>query len=605
MEDWKAWFAVGVVAAVFVLLATTSAGAHLLILGGVTVLLVAGVLAPADALSGFSNEGMITVAALFVVVAGLRQTGVLASVVQRMLGRPRSPAGAQARLMFPVAFASAFLNNTPIVAMLMPVVVDWARSIRVAASRLLIPLSFATVLGGLCTTIGTSTNLIVCGLLTDTVARNRAADGTLRVPGLETLSLFDIAPVGLPLAVAGLAYLLLVGRRLLPENGAAEQASTDPREYTLEMVVAAGGPLVGRSIQEGNLRHLPGVFLVEIYRGGHVMPAVRPDEILQAGDQLIFAGLVDAVVDLQRIPGLASATQHVFKLDIDGPRVERVFAEAVVSPACPVVGKTVRDAHFRTRYNAVVLAVSRNGERIRKRIGDIVLQPGDSLLMETTPSFVEQQRNARDFYLVTRLEGAAPPTQERAPVALAIVVGMVVLAGFGVLSMLQAALLAGALMLLTRCCSEETAMRDIDWPLLLAIAGAFGLGKALEVTGAASGMAHALVGWAGQNPRAALAVVYGVTMVLTELVTNNAAAVIMFPIALAAAAGVHASPMPFVLAVMMAASNGYASPLGYQTHLMVYGAGHYKFVDFLRIGLPLDALLWLVSVFVIPLAFPF
>lgn len=601
MEDWKAWFAVGVVAAVFVLLATTSTAAHLLILGGVTVLLVAGVLSPAEALSGFSNEGMITVAALFVVVAGLRQTGVLASVVQRMLGRPKSPAGAQARLMFPVAFASAFLNNTPIVAMLMPVVVDWARSIRVAASRLLIPLSFATVLGGLCTTIGTSTNLIVCGLLTDAVASNKAAEGS----GLRELSLFEIAPVGLPLALAGLAYLMLFGRRLLPENGAAEQASTDPREYTLEMVVAAGGPLVGRSIQEGNLRHLPGVFLVEIYRGGHVMPAVHPDEILQAGDQLIFAGMVDAIVDLQRIPGLASATQHVFKLDIDGPRVERVFAEAVVSPACPVVGKTVRDAHFRTRYNAVVLAVSRNGERIRKRIGDIVLQPGDSLLMETTPSFVEQQRNARDFYLVTRLEGAAPPTQERAPVAMAILVGMVALAGFGVLPMLQASLLAGVLMLVTRCCSDETAMREMDWPLLMAIAGSFALGKALEVTGAAAGMANGLVGWAGQNPRAALAIVYGVTVVMTELVTNNAAAVIMFPISMAAAASVDSSPMPFVIAVMMAASNGYASPLGYQTHLMVYGAGHYKFVDFLRIGLPLDVLLWLVAVFVIPLAFPF
>jgi len=585
----EAWTAVAVTVGVFVLLAATRVAPYLILMGGVAVLLVLGVLSPEQALSGFANPGMITVATLFVVVAGLRQTGVLSRLGQSLLGRPAGLTGAMARLSLPVLGASAFLNNTPVVAMLMPVVVEWARAIRISQTKLLIPLSYAAILGGLCSLLGTSTNLVVNGLLIQT--------------GRPGLNLFDITWVGLPAAVAGLAFLLGVGRYLLPSREGPDMAHVDPREYTVEMVVTGRGALVGKTIQEAGMRRLMGVFLAEIDRQGHVIPAVRPDQVLQAGDQLIFVGRVDAIADLQKIAGLAPATRQVFKLD--SPRAERVFAEAVVSGTSPLLGTTIRDGRFRTRYNAVVLAVSRNGERIQARIGDIVLQPGDGLLLETTPSFVEQQRYASDFYLVSVLEGDGPPTGERTWVALAILVGMVALAASGLSSVLVAALLAAGLMLLTRCCSEEAARRSLDLPLLITIAAALGLGQALLHTGAAVALAQGLLQFAGDHPWLALAIVYGMTTILSEFVTNNAAAVIVFPIAISVAEQLQVNIMPFVIVTMIAASASFATPLGYQTNLMVYGAGGYRFHDFLRIGLPMSALIWTVSVLITPLMWPF
>ncbi|MCA9770916.1 MAG: SLC13 family permease, partial [Myxococcales bacterium] len=482
-----------------------------------------------------------------------------------------------------------FLNNTPVVAMLMPVVVDWAKALRISPSKLLIPLSYAAILGGLCSLIGTSTNLVVNGLLIKA--------------GHEGMGMFDITRVGLPAAVVGLAFMILAGPRLLPDRADVRGAVEDPREYTLEMLVTERGPLVGKTVSQAGLRHLPGVYLMEIQRGDHLIPAVGPEELLQADDQLVFVGAVNAVVELQKIPGLAPATRQIFKLD--APRAERVFAEAVVARNCPVVGQTIRDGRFRTRYNAVVLAVARGGERIEGRIGDIVLEPGDALLLETTPEFVEQQRLTRDFYLVSRFEGDGPPTHERAGIAIAILAGMVGSVTFGLLDMLPAAFIAAGLMLATRCCSEETARRSIDAPLLIAIAASLGLGQALETTGAAKTLADLLLHLGGANPWVALAVIYFATVALSELVTNNAAAVLVFPIAMSTAARLGVDPLPFVMALMIAASAAFATPLGYQTHLMVYGAGGYRFTDFLRIGVPMDLVVGAVAVTVTPLLWPF
>jgi len=369
------------------------------------------------------------------------------------------------------------------------------------------------------------------------------------------------------------------------------------------MNVAPSGPLVGRSIEAAGLRRLPGLFLMEIHRRGHIVPAVSPAEELEAEDQLIFVGLIASIVDLQRIPGLRPATNQVFKLD--SHRAERCFAEAVVSRTCPLVGKTIREGRFRNRYNAVVVAVSRNGERVRGRIGDIVLRAGDALLLEALPSFVEQQRNSRDFYLVSRLDSEGPPTSAQAPTSLLILGTMVLLATTGWLSMLQAAFVAAAAMLLTRCCSEETARRSIDWPLLLAIGASFGLGRALEGTGAAEVIAHGVLAEARGNPWIALILIYGTTTLLSEFVTNNAAAIIVFPIAMSTAAQLNVNHMPFVIAVMIAASASFATPLGYQTNLMVYGPGGYRLPDFLKMGVPMSLLMWTVTCALTPLVWPF
>jgi di/tricarboxylate transporter len=587
MSSVDGWLSVGVVGAVFAVLATTRIAPYMALIGGLAVLLVAGVLDSHQALAGFANEGMMTVGLLFVVAAGVRETGALSSVVHAVLGRPTSVRAAQARLAAPVSVVSAFLNNTPVVAMMMPVVRDWARRIGVPASKLLIPLSYASILGGMCTLVGTSTFLVVNGLLLDAGA-----------PGL---GMFEISVIGVPCAVAGLVYLYIAGDALLPDREEASAALDDPREYTVELVVGAKGPVAGKTVEEAGLRNLPGAFLAEIHRGDHVIPAVGPEMKLSAGDQLVFVGLVDTVVELQQRPGLEPATHQVFKLD--APRAERWFIEAVVSHRCPIVGNTIRDGAFRTRYNAVVIAVARGGERVKKKIGDIVLQSGDVLLLEAPPQFVEHNRNSNDFYLVSRATEAQPPRHERASIAGAIVAAMVAVVVIGWLSMFEAALCAAAAMLLTRCCNEEAARRSVDWQVLLAIAGAFGLGRALLVSGAAESIAGGLVDVAGDSDRLALAGVCVATVVLAELVTHNAAAVIMFPIAVSTATGLGVDPLPFVIALMIAAASACATPLGYQTNLMVYGAGGYRMTDFLRIGLPLDLLILAINVTLTPMLF--
>jgi len=588
---WDAWTTFGVVLLVLGLLAFTPAAPDLIFIGAVTLLITFGVLTPEQAVSGLSNEGVITVGVLYIVAAGLRETGVMAAMAQRLLGTPKSILNAQLRMMAPVMGMSALVNNTPIVAMWLPVLDEWAKKHRISPSKLMLPLSYAAILGGVCTLIGTSTNIVVNGLLKS------------HAPLDPPLHLFDLVPVGVPCALIGLGYVLLCGRWLLPDRRAAVREFDDPKEYTVEMLVESGSALVGKTIEQAGLRQLRAMYLMEIDRDGDVIPAVSPTERLQANDRLVFVGIVESVVELQKIRGLKPATDQVFKLD--SPRARRTLIEAVVSNTCPLVGKTVRDGRFRTIYNAAIIAVSRNGERIHKKIGDIVLQPGDTLLMEAHPSFVDQQRNSRDFYLVGRIEGYTAPRHERALVAGLIFAGMVLAAGMGWLTMLHAAMLAAGFMIICRCCPSAVARASVDWQVLLAIAASFAIGKAMETTGIANAFARTMLEVAGDNPWLALAGVYLLTNVCTELMTNNAAAVLMFPIGLATAATLNVSYMPFAMAIMFAASLGFSTPLGYQTHLMVYGPGGYRFTDFLRMGIPLNLLMGAIAVTLIPFFWPF
>jgi len=351
------------------------------------------------------------------------------------------------------------------------------------------------------------------------------------------------------------------------------------------------------------LRQLPSMYLAEIDREGLILPAVSPQERLRGDDRLVFVGIVESIVDLQKIRGLKPATDQVFKLD--APRSKRCLIEAVVSNSCPVVGQTIRDGRFRSRYNAVVIAVARAGERINKKIGDIVLRAGDTLLVEAHPSFADVQHNSKDFFLVSQVENSNPPLHEKAVVALVILFGMVIAASFMWLSMLQAGMLAAGLMIMTRCCTSNQARRSVDWQVLIAIAASFGIGRALESTGVASACAKGMIGLAGGDPWLTLAVVYFATLLLTELVTNNAAAVLVFPIVMAAVQALGVNPMPFIIVVMVAASCGFATPMGYQTHMMVWGPGGYRFADFLRVGIPLDILVGVVCVTLAPFIWPF
>jgi di/tricarboxylate transporter len=333
-----------------------------------------------------------------------------------------------------------------------------------------------------------------------------------------------------------------------------------------------------------------------------LLTAVTPQEVLREGDQLIFVGMVSSIVDLNQIRGLKAATDQVFKLD--SPREDRCLVEVVVSNTCPLVGITIREGHFRSRYGAVVLAVGRNGVRLPGKIGDIRLQPGDTLLLETDPTFLEERRASRDFYLVSGVPNSDPLRHDKAPFALGILIVMVALATFGWMDMLNAAILAAVLMVLTGCCSFQQGFRSIDWSVLV-VAAALGIGKALESSGAAGAMASGVLGIAGDDPWVALALVYGITTILTEVITNNAAAAVIFPIAFSLSQNLGVSFIPFVVAIMIGASASFSTPIGYQTNLMVYGPGGYRFSDFLRIGIPFNLLFWVMTVIITPRVYPF
>jgi di/tricarboxylate transporter len=536
-----------------------------------------------------SNEGMITVAALFVVAAAVERTGALASLVDRALGRPTSLAAAQVRTMVVPGVLSAFVNNTPVVALMVPAIRDWAKKNRLSISKLLMPMNDAVVLGGLCTLIGTSTNVVVSGL----VAAKRG----------HPLGMFDITWLGVPLFVCGLVYLVTASRFLLKDRRPAMSTSDDPRQYTLEMVVEPGSPLAGRTIEAAGLRHLHGLFLMEIDRRGHVIAAVAPSERLEEGDRLVFVGVLDSVVELQKIRGLRPATEQVFKLD--DPRSERVLVEAVVSASCPLVGRTIREGQFRSTYGAVVIAVARDGELVNMKIGDIQLQAGDTLLVEAGPAFLDRQRSNRHFYLVSEVHGSTPPRHDKAWIACTVLAAMVLAAALELVPMVAAALVAAGAVVAMRCISSAEARRSIEWESLLLIAASFGLARAMEKTGLAEAVAHSTIAAAGDHPHVVLAALYIVTMLFTELMSNNAAAVLTFPIAWQTAADLGVNPMPFIMAVTVAASCGFATPMGYQTNLMIYGPGGYKFSDYMRFGGPLNLLVMAITIALAPLIWPF
>jgi len=597
-----ALLSVGTVLLLFVAMAAEWAATDIVLLAGLSVLILAGVLTPEEAFAGFANEAMLAVAALFVVAAGMRETGALTGIGQRILGRSGSPRRAIGRMALWVTTASAFLNNTPLVAMMMPIVSEWCRAHRISPSRLLIPLSYLTVLGGTCTLIGTSTNLVVNGLMAQ--AHEGAAGA--QVESLRPFGIFEISVLGIPLALAGAAYLIFIGYRLLPDRlDPLQSHGESAREYLVDLRVEGECRLIGQTVEDAGLRHLPGLFLTEITRGDEVRTPVEPDEVLHADDVLTFSGVVSGIVDLERIPGLVPAAGSGYEALAERRRGRRL-CEAVLSPSSPLAGRTIRDADFRALYNAAVVAVHRGGARLRGRIGDIVLRAGDTLLLQTGPHFARAHRNDADFILVSGIEDSRPLREDRARIAFALLGLLLLLLITGVVPVVTAALLVAVMMVVTRCLSASTARESLDLQTLVTIGSAFGLGKAMEKTGAAAaigGWLAASTGWLG--PLVALAAFYLLTMLLTELISNNAAAVLMFPFAISMAEAIGVSPRPFAVAVMFAASLAFATPVGYQTNLMIYAPGGYRFTDFTRVGLPLNIILWILAVLFIPRIWPF
>ena len=566
--------------------------ADMVFAGAIVLLSLCGVITAQEAFGGFVSGSLLMVAALFLVTAGLKETGIVDMIGARVLGPARTELGGLIMLSLFCVGTSAFLNNTPIVAMLIPVVMSWCRRQHVAPSKLLIPLSFMTILGGCCSRIGTSTNLVV--------------DGQMTKYGMAEMGFFEIAWAGIPCAFIGLIYMLTIGRRLLPERKELlEQLGDSRREYLVEMLVTPACRLIGQSIEAAGLRRLPGLFLIEIDRRGSIIAPVSPDTVLEANDRLVFTGVVETIVDLKKIPGLEPATESTDKSAQEQRR--RRLCEVVVSRSSPLVGQTVREAQFRSHYNAAIVAIHRNGARLTTKIGDVKLESGDTLLMQTGPNFVQAHRNNADFYLVSDVEGSQPMSHERWAVALLIFAVLLAVMSFGSGEMaMLGAFIAGGMMIVTRCMSASDGRQAIDWQVLIAIGASFGLGAALEKSGAATYLSTMLVALTEPyGPYATLAAIYFVTMVLNELITNNGAAVLAFPFCVKAAALSNCDARPFVMAVALAASLAFASPVGYQTHMMVFGPGGYRFNDFVKVGVPLNLLLWVTCVILIPMIWPF
>lgn len=585
--SWHAGLAIAVVLATLTSLVFTRLATHLVMLTAMTVLVLFGVIDASSALAGFANPGLITVAAMFVIAAGVHASGGIDLLVNHVLGRPRSVAAAILRIGVPVSLLSGFLNNTPVVATMIPALKRWAGQIKQPVSKLYIPLSYAAIMGGTLTMIGTSTNLVVNGQYQ-------------QVTGGPGFGLFDITLVGIPVLIAGMLLMWWKFPKWLPQND-IEHVFANKREFTLEVSVSANGPLVGKSIKAAGLRALERVFLVEIGRGSNIISAVSPNMELRGGDRLVFAGETDAVSDLLHINGLEpSVTDATPIIDRNDP--DRRLVEVVVSQHCSAVGEAIRDAKFRERYGAVVLAVARNGQRVQGNLSNIILTAGDTLLLEARSAFVSRQRYNRDFLLVNDLEDE-PPRYGRAYLAWTILLAVVLTAATGMLSMFEAGLAGAIAMVMTGCCSVSQAEKSLDLPVLLTIAASFALGEALKQTGVAEALAQLLVGWGRGEPWLLLVLTYLMVVLLTEVITNNAAALLALPIVLHTTKLLEVASEPYVIAIMIAASASFITPLGYQTNLMVYGPGGYRFADFIKVGLPMSLLVGSVAVVTIGLLY--
>lgn len=618
--SWEGWVTLGVIASVFVVLVRNWAPADAVMLSGAIVLGLAGVLDSTQVFAGLVNPGVLAIGALFVVAAAMRETGVIDSLGARLLGSARTERSALIRMALSVVPLSAFLNNTPVVAMLVPMFGNWSRKHQVAPSKLLMPLSYLAILGGTCTLIGTSTTIVLDGLIRQerqpyvealAAAPDAAPDVDLATAqymadALRPIGMFEVTALGVPFVLIGVLYLLTAGRKLLPDRrDLLDQRGEGSRAYTIDMRLEPGCRLVGERVDRAGLRHLPGLFLVEIVRGHTSIAPVRPDETLQAEDILTFTGVLSTIVDLERIPGLVPVADEGYEAKAARAR-GKGLCEAVISDRSPVIGKTVRDAEFRALYNAAIIAVHRGGQRIVGRVGDIELRAGDTLLLQADPHFTRAHRQNRDFFLVSGVEEARAVRNDKAAVAVGLMVVLVALMTFGnrlfgIDVALAAALVAG-LMVATQCISPATAREALDLRTLMTIGAAIALGEALKVTGVAT---YLVSHWSFSSPWLMLAAIYISTSILTECVTTKGAAVIMFQIALATADTLEVSPRPFAIAVLFAAAASFVTPLGYQTNLMVYGPGGYRFTDYLKVGLPLNLLLTSLAILLIPWIWPF
>lgn len=574
----------------------------LVLFSALIILMIFGSVNAKEVLAGFSNKGMITVGILFVVSEGIKQSGALNRLAITFLPKRRGNIRLLFfRLMFPISFMSAFLNNTPIVIIFAPIVKKWAEDLNLSSQKFLIPLSYATILGGVCTLIGTSTNLVVHGLMLDN--------------GMTGFSMFELGMVGVPLAFAGYLYMSYIGVHLLPGNkNFIRRPLSDQKDYYYELIVPEGSPLVGQILKNGRSKDLKGFDIIQIERDNVKLEGKTVGLTIEANDNLLVAGKssgLEIIKDLKsvRIKGL-----ELLKGQINTSELKQY--EAVLAPRFPGIGKTIIEFNFFDHYQAIIVAVHRNGERITSNLRSLRLREGDNLVLLTTDRFIKNWGDSKIFYLTTYIRDHQENTA-KSKKWLALTILALMIAGATATDYLpkfehvQADMfffsaVAAMLMIWLKIVPHQKYTKAISWDILITIACSFGISKAMQNSGLADGIALTAINFAKNwGPVGVLACIFLITTIFTELITNNAAAAISFPIAMAAANQMGIDPKPFFVAICIAASASFATPIGYQTNLIVQGIGNYKFVDYVKVGLPLNILMFIISIILIPLFWSF
>jgi di/tricarboxylate transporter len=552
---------------------------------GLVFLMVTGVLSPNQAFSGFANPAVFTVGALFIVAAGIQRTRALGFLDKMVFNDAFSARKVLVRMMASTAGMSSFLNNTPIVAMLIPQVQQWSERTGIPASKLLIPLSYAAIVGGIVTLIGTSTNIIVSGMLEQR--------------GIEPLALFELSWIGLPAAFILVVWFATIGYRMLPARKSVAETdgnTSNGSGYQMDLKVNSDSELIGKTVEEAGLRGLQNTFLIHVHRQGRIVGPIGPHFILDGGDLLTFIGDVKAIDELSVQKSLVRGAPV-----LDASQPDLPLFEAVVAPTSMLVGKTLKEIEFRERFHAVVIGIQRQSDEIRGAIGNLPIQAGDLLLIESKEGFDERANNDKDnFYLVTQKGARQLPVDSKSRLALMLTLSMIVVATLEIIPIVTAAMITAGIMIYTGCVRKGQIMAALNFPILLVIAAAIGMGQAIETTGLAvmaAGVINDYTTFLG--PIAVIAGVYILTNILTELITNNAAAVLMLPIALALGVETGITAHAMAVTVAVAASASFLTPIGYQTNLMVMGAGRYRFKDYLKAGFPVTIFMMVLTIFMV------
>lgn len=581
IESFEFWFTLAVLIGMTSILVMELADTAMAVFGAMLLLLITGVIDTGEAFAGFSNQGMLAVAFLYVIAAAVHSTGILSTIGAKLMGdEGRSDYQRLISFLPPVAGASAFMNNTPIVAMLIPIIKNYCRRMNLSPSKFMLPLSYAAILGGTCTLIGTSTNLVVHGFLLE--------------KGHAGFQFFDFAWIGIPLTFIGLTAIILFIHRLLPDHkDSMIQLGRNTREFVVVLKVTSEYPEIGKTVEQAGLRHLQGLFLFQIERNGNIIAPVQPDRTIREGDRLFFTGIPSTIVELQKEPGLHVIDDVDFDLKYYDSNQVKPY-EIVLSDSSPLIGQTVRESDFRRQYGAVILAIHRNGVRIDEKIGNIRLQPGDTLLILADKEFYNRWYHSPDFLLVSSSDEIPSRSWWQSVSIIVIMLAMITSVVVGLLDMVTAAAAAAVVLLATGMIRGQNALRSIDWRVLVVIASSFGLAAGIENAGIAELAGSALavliepVGLWG-----AIALVMLITMIYSEMITNNSAAVLIFPIMVSIATTTGYDLFPLAMAVAIGASAAFSTPISYQTNLMVYGPGRYQFTDYLKAGIPMDLIILL------------